>query len=151
MIDISPGPNKADTGKLSHIVVQSKDENTGEVSRYRTKHVVIAAGGRPNLPSAFRNTSAFGEKVIHASQYMMATPIEKSFPDGHRIAVVGGGQSGAEIFKNVQERFPKAQASLLIRSSALKPRDESPLYVNQPTALDGHLSMLTSSQRERGL
>ena len=43
----------------------------------------------------------------------------------YRIAVVGGGQSGAEIFDDLQTQLLRAQASLLIRSGALRPSDDS--------------------------
>ncbi|KAH9826480.1 L-ornithine 5-monooxygenase protein pvdA, partial [Teratosphaeria destructans] len=46
------------------------------------------------------------------------------------IVVIGAGQSAAEVFNNIPARFPGARAHLVIRSSALRPSDDSP-FVNE--------------------
>jgi hypothetical protein len=43
------------------------------------------------------------------------------------FVVVGGGQSAAEIFNDLWTRFPDAEVTLLLRDSALRPSDDSPL------------------------
>lgn len=47
-----------------------------------------------------------------------------------RVAVIGAGQSAAEVFIDLARRFPHVEASLVIRSGALKPADDSP-FVNE--------------------
>jgi L-ornithine N5-oxygenase len=47
-----------------------------------------------------------------------------------RFVVVGGGQSGAEIFADLCERFPDSEVRLVIRDSSLRPSDDSP-FVNE--------------------
>jgi len=44
--------------------------------------------------------------------------------------VIGAGQSAAEVFVDLTRRYPHVDASLVIRSSALKPADDSP-FVNE--------------------
>jgi L-ornithine N5-oxygenase len=44
-----------------------------------------------------------------------------------RFAVVGSGQSAAEIFNDLSERFPNAEVKLIIKGASLRPSDDSPL------------------------
>jgi L-ornithine N5-oxygenase len=67
-------------------------------------------------------------RIIHSSQY--ATAISQIFPPGttpRSVAVIGAGQSAAEVFHNIPSRFPGSKSYLLIRGSALRPSDDSPL------------------------
>ena len=47
-----------------------------------------------------------------------------------RVAVIGGGQSAAEVFHNLHARYPACKTNLIIRGAALKPSDDSP-FVNE--------------------
>ena len=128
VIAISPATRNANTGQVDSFDVTSKDIARDQITSYRTKHVVVAAGGRPNLPTAFLNSSPIQRNIIHSSQYLTSMPHLKYLSErDYKIAVVGGGQSGAEIFNDLQARLPRAQISLLIRSGALRPSDDSPL------------------------
>lgn len=92
------------------------------------KHVVVAVGGKPNIPSVFPESS---RRVIHSSQY--AYTIDKILTDKaapYNVAVVGGGQSAAEIFADLHSRYPNCNTRLLIKAQALKPSDDSP-FVNE--------------------
>jgi len=89
---------------------------------------VIAVGGRPSIPKAFPQRHP---RVLHSSQYW--TVSSKIFRDPTqplKIAVIGSGQSAAEIFDNIPSRFPNSKAYLLIRGAALRPSDDSP-FVNE--------------------
>ena len=92
---------------------------------FMSKKVVIAVGGSPKLP---RGLHSFGQKIIHSSQYLRAIQ-QHSLEDciSSKVAVIGGGQSAAEIFSDLMKRFPKAQAKMFTSGSALKPSDDSPL------------------------
>lgn len=108
--------------------VVSKNVKTGEVSRLTTKHVVIAVGGKPKFPDAFLQ-NPLNPKIIHSSGY--STQIPRLLSDKHKaykIAVVGAGQSAAEIFNDIHSRYPNSKTKLIIKSSALRPSDDSPLY-----------------------
>lgn len=52
------------------------------------------------------------------------------FSSPKRILVIGGGQSGAEIYCDLLTRFPDAQVCLMLKGAALKPSDDSP-FVNE--------------------
>ena len=47
-----------------------------------------------------------------------------------RIAIIGGGQSAAEAFIDLNDSFPSVQVDMILRGSALKPADDSP-FVNE--------------------
>ncbi|KAI4261363.1 MAG: hypothetical protein L6R42_003440 [Xanthoria sp. 1 TBL-2021] len=131
VIDVSPSRQSSQSQSVDSFLVTCRDVKSGNALHYRTRHVVVAAGGRPNIPSALAHGYSTQTNIIHSSQCMTTLP--HILPDPvskYRIAVVGGGQSGAEIFSNVQTAFPNAQTSLIIRGGALRPTDDSP-FVNE--------------------
>ena len=119
-------PNFKDNEKLVRSwTVTFKDTRTSEVMALPTKHVIVAMGGKPKLP---RSLQQLGPKVVHSSQYLTAVP--RLLPENRndiRLAVIGGGQSSAEIFDDLTSRFPEAKTTLFTAGSALKPSDDSPL------------------------
>ena len=95
-----------------------------------TRSVVVSAGGTPRIPEAFKALNS-DSRVFHHSQYlerMAAQPCVSGKP--MRIAIIGGGQSAAEAFIDLNDCFPSAQVDLILRGSALKPADDSP-FVNE--------------------
>lgn len=76
------------------------DDNAGlfEVStsrdRYRARHVCLGIGKQINLPDCVREQN---EHCFHASEMMQRTPSLQ----GKRVTIVGGGQSGADLFLNI--------------------------------------------------
>ncbi|KAK0249596.1 hypothetical protein B0A54_05694 [Friedmanniomyces endolithicus] len=116
------------TGAVAGFRVTSRNPRTGTESSIRAKHVIIATGGRPSMPA---NLPSGHPRIIHSSQY--ATAVPEIFRGGRQpksVAVIGGGQSAAEVFNNIPSRFPGAKVCLLIRDSALRPSDDSP-FVNE--------------------
>ena len=107
----------------------------GEVERctWRAKHVVIAVGGKPALPAILQGV----ENVYHSSEYAYRVAQIQRFElqnetkrEGRklRFAVIGGGQSAAEIFHDLWERFgDEAEVKLIVKGSSLRPSDDSPL------------------------
>jgi len=116
--------------------ITSQDLSTGAVSRLLSRNVVIAVGGRPAKPAVF---PSYHDRIMHSSEYN--TRIESLLTDkdgAYRIGVVGGGQSAAEVFNNLNSRYPNATTRLIFRDSALRPSDDSP-FVNEvfnPEAVD---------------
>ena len=103
--------------------VISRCHKTGEETAIDSKHVIVAAGGRPAFP---RELQLQHPRIIHSSQYV--TQAARLFAkQPHRIAVVGAGQSAAEIFYDIPSRFPGTQSVLLTRGASLRPSDDSPL------------------------
>ncbi|TDZ44966.1 L-ornithine N(5)-monooxygenase [Colletotrichum trifolii] len=107
--------------------VKSRNIKTGQVSSYQTRNVMIATGGQPNIPKVL---PAKHPKIIHSSQYAQLVPqILKENSRPYRVAVIGAGQSAAEIFRDVHNAYPNSKTWMVMRSNFLKPADDSP-FVN---------------------
>jgi L-ornithine N5-oxygenase len=125
------------TGKVTHFRIQSQDSRTGKMTSRFARHVVIAVGGTPMLPPEFPPNHP---RVIHSSRY--STKLDSALPDNtkpYHIAVVGSGQSAAEIFNDLPARYPHAKVTMVIKGSSLRPSDDSP-FVNEifdPDRVDG--------------
>lgn len=115
-----------------------------------TRSVVVSAGGTPRIPEAFKALKDDG-RVFHHSQYlerMARQPCVNNQP--MNIAIIGGGQSAAEAFIDLNDSFPSVQVDMILRGSALKPADDSP-FVNEvfsPEFTD-LVFQQASSERER--
>ncbi len=122
---ISVMPETSFDGKIRSFNVTSRNHQTGETESRRTKHVVIAAGGRPNIPKPFPINHP---KVVHSSNFShISKDILQDHQAPYEIAVVGNGQSAAEIFDFLHAHYPNSRTRLLIKGSALRPSDDSPL------------------------
>ncbi|MGJ4898521.1 MULTISPECIES: lysine N(6)-hydroxylase/L-ornithine N(5)-oxygenase family protein [unclassified Bradyrhizobium] len=114
-----------------------------------TRHLVAAVGGVPHIPSVFRAV-AMDPRVVHTSGYLGSSLATGSNGRSPRVAVVGGGQSAAEVTLDLSERVPDAHIDLVFRGHALKPADSSP-FVNEifnPDYTD-YFHSRSDSQREK--
>jgi len=82
-------------------------------STISSRYLVIATGRDPNFPPALVGMSA--DRVVHSTNYThrLAT-LSRELP--HRVAVLGGGQSAAEMFRALQDDLPRAQIAWVMRS-----------------------------------
>ena len=138
--NVEVGHTDRETGAVEYFDVKARDQASGVLVRRRARNIVIAVGGKPNIPKCL---SVDHPCVIHSSQYATSAP--NIFPQGTQpgsVAVIGAGQSAAEVFHNIPSRFPNAKSYLFIRNSALRPSDDSPLYVREYL---GSSQLLTSS------
>ncbi|KAL9109038.1 MAG: hypothetical protein Q9227_006278 [Pyrenula ochraceoflavens] len=107
-------------------VVKSNNVYDGSVQSYQARHIIIATGGSPRIPTPFPKQHP---KVIHTSGYRHRVPQELPNPNGqYHIAVIGGGQSAAETFHDLHSSYPNARTTLILKNTALRPSDDSPLY-----------------------
>ncbi len=78
----------------------SFDEKSGlfevmtQRDRFLARHVCVGIGKQINLPDC---VTAQDDTCFHASEMMLRTPDLA----GKRVTVVGGGQSGADLFLNI--------------------------------------------------
>lgn len=122
---LSVTPEANDRAGVKIFSVACRNVATGEVSTYRSKNVILAVGGQPRIP---KELSPGHPRIIHSSQYAQMVPKILTDPSrDYRVAVVGAGQSAAEIFSNVQSLYPNSKTSLVMRSEFLRPSDDSPL------------------------
>ncbi len=140
VLDVTPEMHSASNSEVTSFLVRSRNGTTGEISSCRARHVVIAVGGQPRLPKALAHNHT---RVFHSSCYARAiSTLLKEIDDcplqldgnGYilrprtlHIAVIGNGQSAAEIFHDLHSRCPHVQSSMLIKGAALRPSDDSPL------------------------
>ncbi len=91
------------------------------------RNVVLGMGGRPQmLPDVVGDSSL----VIHSSQFLerfgQLCP-DRSAPVA--VAVVGAGQSGAELAQYVAREYPHSTVDWIVSGAAPRPADDTP-YVN---------------------
>lgn len=102
----------------------------GRTQVRRARNVALATGGSPRVPELFgpfRNVP----RIFHSAAYL--SNIDNFGFGNHpapRIAVVGAGQSAAEIFLDLSSRFPNGQVDMIVRGHALRPSDDTP-FVNE--------------------
>jgi len=125
---IEPVFDDNDPRVVTHLRVHSRDAHGKERHRL-TRALSVGVGGMPHVPSAF--AALRHAPVVHSSNYL--TSIDAVTGDAsqrRRVAVIGSGQSAAEVFIDLTRRFPHVDASLMMRAPALKPADDSP-FVNE--------------------
>lgn len=130
-------PVKTGSSQLFDCVeVMARNSRTGELTTRLSKNVVVAVGGKANKPPMFQKPHSH---VLHTSEYQVR--IGQALPDAgkaYSIAVVGSGQSAAEVFNDLHARYPNASTKLIMRDTAMRPSDDSP-FVNEifnPEAVD---------------
>ena len=124
-VSVSPGNDQR--GPVQSWRVLSKEVGTHETNVVTARHVIVAVGGKPKLPPGLSSNSP-EPRIVHSSAYAREAPrLLKDGNKAYNLAVVGGGQSAAEIFKDLQSRYPKSTITLYTGASALKPSDDSPL------------------------
>ncbi|MGA9287936.1 MAG: lysine N(6)-hydroxylase/L-ornithine N(5)-oxygenase family protein [Anaerobacillus sp.] len=74
-------------------LVQVQNVTTLENEIFLAKHLVVGIGSVPSIPEHF--THFVGDTVFHSSEFMAKKEIAL---EGKSIAVIGSGQSAAEIF-----------------------------------------------------
>ncbi|KAI0003534.1 L-lysine 6-monooxygenase (NADPH-requiring)-domain-containing protein [Xylariaceae sp. FL0662B] len=127
VISVSPVDTPRPNSSVSSFTVTSRDTKSGSLTTYRTKNVVVAVGGQPSIPKPLPSNHP---RVVHSSQYEHIVPNILNRRDApYRVAIVGAGQSAAEIFNNIQTLYPNSQTYLVMRPEFLKPSDDSP-FVN---------------------
>ncbi len=105
--------------------VRSRDAN-GTIRERFARNLIVSVGGIPRIPECFRPLKD-DPRVFHSNSYLREIA---RYTDAGRIAVVGAGQSAAEIFMDLHGRPRALQVDLIMRARAIKPSDDSP-FVNE--------------------
>jgi L-ornithine N5-oxygenase len=134
VVGIEPVAAAGNSGQVDALRVFSRDEAGREWQRV-THALSVGIGGSARIPEMF--TALGPHNVIHTSNYLTSIGRVVGAPQSgpqncprKRIAVIGAGQSAAEVFVDLTRRYPGVDVSMVIRSSALKPADDSP-FVNE--------------------
>jgi L-ornithine N5-monooxygenase len=121
----SIAPTASINGCVHSWSINASNVQSSRLYTFTARHIVVAIGGQPKIPDFLQN---LGPAVIHSSQYLTVSPRQlKPIGRTPRFAIIGGGQSSAEIFDDLTTKHPDAQIHLYTSSSALKPSDDSPL------------------------
>lgn len=120
--------------------VDNKFVVTANGEKQTSTHLSIATGLTPRIPEFAK--SFIGSNVFHAKSPLL---MSQDFSN-KKVLIIGGGQTGVEIFRNgIQGKWGKpAEIKLFSRRQNLEPLDESPFtneyfnphYVEQFFSID---------------
>lgn len=115
-----------ENNKVNHFVVTYVEDEVRKVAE--TRNLVIASGRSPRIPDLFSDVFD-GDLVIHSDQFTRSKVhrIASSRTSSEcKIAIVGSGQSAAEIFLYLLEaNNPNIKAVNFIRQFGYSPADSS--------------------------
>ncbi|WP_257281196.1 lysine N(6)-hydroxylase/L-ornithine N(5)-oxygenase family protein [Endozoicomonas sp. ISHI1] len=93
-----------------------------ENEKVKAHNLCLGTGKVPYVPDCAR--AMVGQHCFHASELMTRQPELRN----RKVAIIGGGQTGAEVFLNcLREKWGKAdQIQWISRRASFEPLDESP-------------------------
>ncbi|WP_214482885.1 SidA/IucD/PvdA family monooxygenase [Bacillus sp. SM2101] len=132
--------------RIKYIKMTTENLKTGDVTEFLAKNIIVATGGKPNIPEHLEINS---DKVIHSNQFLYK--LKENYPDTnkpYRFVVVGSGQSAAEIFYYLMNHYKNAHVTAAFKNYAYRQTDDSP-FVNElyHHSMVDFLNNLTSEQR----
>ncbi|GGL14381.1 lysine N(6)-hydroxylase/L-ornithine N(5)-oxygenase family protein [Planomonospora parontospora] len=94
----------------------------GDGSTVTARTLVVGAGRDPHIPEVFGALPR--ERIIHSTEYTRGI---SRFDHGapHRVAVIGGAQSAAEMLWATHQGMPEAQCTMVMRSIGLNGYESS--------------------------
>jgi L-ornithine N5-monooxygenase len=109
----------------------------GTTTTVRARNLVFGVGLTPHLPPG----AVLSERVWHNRELLDRVELLRratAYPPPVRFAVVGAGQSAAEVTKYLHESFPHAEVCAVFSRYGYSPADDSPLAnrVFDPDAVD---------------
>lgn len=110
--------------------IVSEDVVSGNIECFFAKNIVVAPGGTPTIPFPVQSNSN-SQRIWHSSAYLNKISAFKSDVNKpYHFAIIGRGQSAAEIICDIHGTFPNAKITSIYRGFGLKPADESE-FVNE--------------------
>lgn len=126
--------SSADDGDTFDVTTRAHD---GATTTVRARNLVFGMGLTPHLPPG----AALSERVWHNRELLNRVETLRrstTFPPPVRFAVVGAGQSAAEVTKYLHDNFPHAEVCAVFSRYGYSPSDDSPFAnrVFDPDAVD---------------
>jgi L-ornithine N5-oxygenase len=135
-------PSRDAEGTLTGWMTRLADGST-----IRSRYLVMGVGRDVCVPEEFAGLST--RRVIHSTSYVQRiAELPKAVP--YRVAVIGGGQSAAEMFDAVQSDLPGCQPTMVMRSIGLKTYENSK-FTNElyyPDAVDAFFGARPEARRQ---
>lgn len=122
VVEVLPEPRGREVELLR---VRSRGAD-GRLHERLARNLVVSIGGTPNIPEAFQGLKG-DTRVLHSNGYLR--DIER-VPQAGRVAILGAGQSAAELFIDLHGRPHAPQVDWIMRARSIKPADDSP-FVNE--------------------
>ncbi|WFD25447.1 taxifolin 8-monooxygenase [Malassezia nana] len=150
-------PETQEDGCIAYRVVFQRN---GISESLLARNLSLAVGGAAQVPPVFRGwyepTADPMPPVVHASTFLPqmtrlgpALHVKAAASQPLRLAIVGGGQSSAEMLRYLRSRYPEAALDMMFRAAALVPSDDSP-FVNSAAFDPSSVSTFwESSARQR--
>lgn len=110
-------PVRDDRGEATRWSVRLADG--GEI---RCRSLVVGAGRDPYIPEVFRPIGS--ARLIHSTEFLFRIG-ELDPAQAHRVVVVGGAQSAAEMLWTAHQRLPRATCTMVMRSIGLNGYESS--------------------------
>ncbi|MEM8961638.1 MAG: SidA/IucD/PvdA family monooxygenase [Acidobacteriota bacterium] len=130
---IEPG-TRGDDGVIETVIVEAENLADGSVERFETRNVVVATGGVPKGPEnvvleregrELGLREMVGDRVLHSDKFLRDLERIPGPEAGESFLIVGAGQSAAELFLYLLERYKRSRVTSTIRRFAYKPADGS--------------------------
>lgn len=116
-----------DADGIARTVIVRTANGAGDRCSHVARNIVLGIGGRPRMLS---DIVAPSRRVVHSSQFLKRVPeLLMDRPAPAAVAVVGGGQSGAELTHHLAQRLPLTQIHWIVSEAAPRPADDNP-YTN---------------------
>jgi len=106
-------------GRVDHVALTVRQD--GLTREVHARNVILAMGLRPTLPDEFEK----GHKIWH-SEELLDKVGELDKHKTHRLLVVGGGQSAAEVAAYLHREFPNAEVHIVMARYGFSVSDDSP-------------------------
>jgi L-ornithine N5-oxygenase len=101
-------PTRASDGSVNGWLVTMADGST-----VGARDLVVGAGRDAQVPEVFAGMPS--DRVIHSTRYLEGiSRLPKGAP--HRVVVIGGAQSAAEMFRSVHDDLPNSRPTIIMRS-----------------------------------
>ncbi|GLU48922.1 lysine/ornithine N-monooxygenase [Nocardiopsis ansamitocini] len=132
-------------GRVTCLDVIARDQ-AGRESTLRTRNVVFGPGLTPRLPTGVTPSTRVwhNEYLLHELAALPEDAAPRSF------AVVGAGQSAAEVVDHLHQRFPAAEVNAVFSRYGYSPSDDSPFAnrIFDPEAVDAFFEAPTEVKAE---
>ncbi|HFE9905199.1 TPA: lysine N(6)-hydroxylase/L-ornithine N(5)-oxygenase family protein [Acinetobacter baumannii] len=109
------------------IIVETENILTGEIEQKYARNIILACGLTPKYTVSSKVNSS--ENLFHSAYYLQNIKT-KNKESNLRFLVIGGGQSAAEITKDLHSTFKNSSVTMAFSGFGLKPADDSE-FVNE--------------------